>query len=734
MNEDQSLESSPFNQIDWSTYDERAEEERIRIQEQEETATAAPEPAAEQTEEKPEESGGLFGAVERYVDEETGRFETQMEEGLTTDNMSGRQRAVAGTIDTVMDLTSKFIPAMQKPADWWDEKTGRNEESDPLKKAERDASAIIMPMLLTGGFIGGATRAAGLTGKTKLLTDSAINLGIDALISGTSDTTSDPGNLSSLAEKALNHIGINTQVPLASRDTDSPDVVYWKNFIESMLLGGLDPVITAVTFGKGGNKIVAKDEVAQTLVDALPEKPGTLQEAIIRVSYKKKAEQLKIGKRALEADPEGVNGYNAFVNEPAEASARTTLDETANTAEFMADNARIQNNVGTTNGRARPFLDNDTQELLSRADATTRADILRKMETELGAKLDVSVGGTKLTAKQVSEAVDSLYDAAIAPIGKSFDDAIKGFRDLELSVGNMTDTVSGRGGRKVMGKTIDRLIDALSPQRQRTSAAVQTQTAAGVSDLARAADLDEPVVDTSRLQELMMPRLRVLLKEQATSQVAENMSTVLQKKLAKQADTIEGALKIDDKYLNDMMDVYLGAVDEKAQLIDGFVDELTAMAKENPSFLKPVYRLYAKTNGEVDSMYKLNEYLSNKLGILRKALIDENPEVPSLLLREMQAARTANMINGTAPAKAWIGNLTAAALRPLTTLAGSVPIGVSTGTVFYTDGELDIHIGFRPNRAVLFPSNYYHSPHKCELKGIRRYTSTLFIEEYEGLI
>ena len=25
-----------------------------------------------------------------------------------------------------------------------------------------------------------------------------------------------------------------------------------------------------------------------------------------------------------------------------------TLDETANTAEFMADNARIQNNVGTT--------------------------------------------------------------------------------------------------------------------------------------------------------------------------------------------------------------------------------------------------------------------------------------------------------------------------------------------------------------------------------------------------
>ena len=174
------------------------------------------------------------------------------------------------------------------------------------------------------------------------------------------------------------------------------------------------------------------------------------------------------------------------------------------------------------NGRARPLLDNDTQELLSRADAPTRANILRKMETELGSKFDLTVGGKKLTAAQLSKAVDALYDAAIAPIGKSFDDAVKGFRDLELKVGQMTDTVTGRGGREIMGRTIDRLVDALSPQRQRTSAAVQTQTAAGVSDLARAADLDEPVVDTSRLQELMMPRLRVLLKEQMTSQMAEN--------------------------------------------------------------------------------------------------------------------------------------------------------------------------------------------------------------------
>ena len=261
--------------------------------------------------------------------------------------MGGKARAVAGAVDTVMDLTSKFIPAMQKPADWWDEQSGRKEETDPLKKAERDASAVIMPMLLTGGLVGGATRAAGLTGKTKLMTDAVANLGIDALITGTSDTTSEAGNLSSLVEDQIQKIIPNATIPLASRDSDSPDTIYDKNFIESMLLGGLDPIITGVTALKAGNKIVAKDEVAQTLVDAIPDKPSTIQDAIARNRAKKKAEQLNIGQRVLDADPEGTGGYNAFVNEPAEASARVTLDETANTAEFMVDNARIQNNVGT---------------------------------------------------------------------------------------------------------------------------------------------------------------------------------------------------------------------------------------------------------------------------------------------------------------------------------------------------------------------------------------------------
>lgn len=61
----------------------------------------------------------------------------------------------------------------------------------------------------------------------------------------------------------------------------------------------------------------------------------------------------------------------------------------------------------------------------------------------------------------------------------------------------------------------------------------------------------------------------------------------------------------------------------------------------------------------------------------------------------------------------------------------SGPTAVTNGTVFYTDGELDIHVGFRENRAVLFPSNWRHSQHASNIPNLKRYTATLFILDYE---
>lgn len=68
-------------------------------------------------------------------------------------------------------------------------------------------------------------------------------------------------------------------------------------------------------------------------------------------------------------------------------------------------------------------------------------------------------------------------------------------------------------------------------------------------------------------------------------------------------------------------------------------------------------------------------------------------------------------------------------LNILIMLSGST--AVTNGTVFYTDNNLDIHVGFKENRALLFPSNRLHSPHANKESNVTRYSATLFIKDYE---
>ena len=67
------------------------------------------------------------------------------------------------------------------------------------------------------------------------------------LISGTSDTTSEAGNLATLMESGiLEDCTWCVVEPWAKPDGESPDVIYWKNMAENMVLGGIDPIVIAI--------------------------------------------------------------------------------------------------------------------------------------------------------------------------------------------------------------------------------------------------------------------------------------------------------------------------------------------------------------------------------------------------------------------------------------------------------------------------------------------------------
>ena len=79
---------------------------------------------------------------------------------------------------------------------------------------------------------------------------------------------------------------------------------------------------------------------------------------------------------------------------------------------------------------------------------------------------------------------------------------------------------------------------------------------------------------------------------------------------------------------------------------------------------------YAKS-GDVDTIYKLSKKMEQKIGFWKKAFIDGNPKVPSLLIQQLQAVRYNNILTGLAPVRALAGAATALAGKPITALAGS---------------------------------------------------------------
>ncbi len=647
-------------------------EEIARTQEAMETEETKPEVKPEA---KPEDKGFLGGMMDSLPPSPTEG------DGLNTDTMGGTQRVVAGGIDLAMDGLSALIPALKPADEWWEEKSGRNAGKDPYKKAERDMGGIMIGTILTGGVVGGIASkipgVANLSARTKLLGQAAADLGIDALLSGVSDTTSEAGNFATLAENLLPN---GTQIPWASRDGESPDVIYAKNMTENMLLGTAGELVGALFTG-GANKIKPKNtQAAEALLAKQVKEANELSEAggdpviaaVNRSRKRKKEAQLAIGKKVIQQDPEGVNGYNAFVNDPAEPVARITLDEEATPIDFMADQARIQNNVETFDGRARPLINNDDLEILSRADAATRSKMLDKVSGDLGAEFDLTVGDQRLTKLEVEEAVNSLYDTALQST-EGFKEVVKGMRNAEVNLLSLVENVSDVGQQELLRKTAARLIDAVSPYKQRSSAAIQTQAAGSVSDISRNIDLMADVSDTSRLQELVMPRLRVLLKEAETSKASQRLAGEVRAKFQNKTKDIDGLLDMEDSYLDDLLADYDSSMMQSSKKVDEFVDTLESISKENPAYLRPMYRMWAKTNGDIDTLYKMNKYINNRLGIIQKGIVDQNPQIPSIVLKELSGVRMGNLLNGLAPAKAWVGNASALMIKPATIFAGAVP-------------------------------------------------------------
>tara|TARA_R100001463_G_scaffold2637_2_gene10932 strand:+ start:2158 stop:5949 length:3792 start_codon:yes stop_codon:yes gene_type:complete len=568
-----------------------------------------------------------------------------------------------GTADFISDVAG-LVPWLKPADDWWDENSPRS--NHPVHKIIRDASSVIVPTIATGGVVTGslkaATAARSIPQATRILGTIAAHAGVDTGVTAISSHSKEQDNIAGTLNDWL-----GWDIPWATRDTDSPDVIRKKNIMEAAgLSAGVDLLLASFALGKALKVIPGNEAAEKALAKHATDFEGKdpiSKDVLSRRSARQKAIKRETAERILK-DPENTK-YDAFVNDPPSGpNARAVTDLEPNPIRSKVDNYRIQNNIGTTNGRARPVVDSIFLKQLANAPAKERAAQLRNLfEQDLTATVGAKINGKTIPPTEINKAVTKLYDDVFRP-EVSIKEVEKIIDEMKVNVYDAA-KVDYRHGPVLAEAFSNAFSDIYNPKTMRASAMVTNQVAGDAADTAAAVSMIGDIADTGRQQEIIIEKLRLLNKE-----VNANKYVVSKAQEFKQISKAGNQSAINQWLLN-QADEFAEGLEAAQWKGHRTYDTLDEIAKANPEYLKPIVLAIEATNGEVDQIHKLNRWTENNIGLIKKAFYDAEPEVPSLVVQGLNGVRYNHMLSGLAPLRAITGNSMLTAMKPATVLVGA---------------------------------------------------------------
>ena len=644
----------------------------------------APKPPATQTPPQPttqasqaptapaEEEGAMVEpeAEQEQQQESTPFGNNQMLEDNLPENTKGALNMGLGVGDIVAD-TVGLLPWLKPADEWWEEVSGRNDPNyDPVQKMIRDTSSNLIPFLtLQGPVVGGlgkVGKAAKIGSGADKVAKGAALLGLSTGISAINDTTKEPGNLGTVIGDVM-----GVDVPWATRDGDSPDWIFGMNMLENTVIDGAGELVTILAgykASKGGNNIIPANEASAAKIKPKPKQtPAEAMDAHAQLTEELQFEEAM---RRYEADPEGTKGYDAFVNEPAEPQARVVQFKDPDPVNFIADNDRILNNINTTNGRQRPaFSDHFLNRFLAANENAEIEDIIDEATEGLNVQFTNTIGDTVRTVEDIDASIDRLTASVFLDDVTDFATKIE---EMKYS------------GEEILGNAVKRLpedkmlelsnamtkaLEVMKPGRRRTRAVLSTQAGGGLVDVSRAIELIGDTADTARQQQLAVKNLGTLLKAVGEQKYIDGYSLNMSKLMKNKPNSITA------EWLTESSERFKLELKNNGDKTLEFVSTMEEISKTNPEYFKPLYKQFVKTGGKVDDLYKLGKLIDNRMGFWKKAFFDGNPEVPSLLVKEMDSVRYNNLLNAKAPLSAGLGATMGITGKPLTILSGYLSQG-----------------------------------------------------------
>ena len=565
----------------------------------------------------------------------------------------------------------------------------------------REISSIVVPAMYGGLYLKGLGAAAqakvGWSIGNNALVKFTGKAGLDALAGVVVDRINTQNLTDHNATGSLKAAWPETYgwIPdnVATLDSDSPEVKRMKNinegvglsFFGDILLGG-SKVIRELRGVDDAAQWVPKSEQAKNWLDknkATKEvSADPVENELIINSQKRKDQFTEMGKYNLSITEDidldkPIKGVHDIYDDY-EVAFRTADDGGIVIAQY--DAVRIAKNIDSVQGRVGSvFTDSALRDGLNLDDAGHGT--MKKLSKDL--QLDIEWHGQTgkvITHKEAVEVGEdlaaALYEMDVTEMKRVMDNFLTG-TDADTGI----KVLSSEGYVGVFNSIKKYFDDYMNMDLARAQAYVSTSLAGQVSDMAEGARLmaDAPQA-VQRAQEQVLDRLQYLMNIKAQTSYARgralNMTNIWNR-----IKTLDFSKKGGKKnILNNALEYVKTEKEETIRNLKKItkeskeaIDLIRGLNKTKPSMLKPLMLAYEVTDGKVDTISKLNKYFKESTGIFRKAIIDQNPDMPSVVVQGAWGNIYNSVLSaiGT-PLKAGASNLALMIERPIATMVGAI--------------------------------------------------------------
>jgi hypothetical protein len=559
----------------------------------------------------------------------------------------------------------------------------------------REVSSVVLPTIFLTKGMGSGLQTAATASRVKMFNDpflkfvapKLLGAGVGAGVDYAVEFNQTDDNLSGTLKKAFPSQFGWIPDDIATLDSDSPDIKRAKNVSEGVGIGlfvdvaeGMGKLVKGIRGVVRSTQWVPESEKATQWFskNLKADVPNDIEEAI--------AESAARRSDALDELGEYNFSKNANLDQPMlgvhdlygyEESGIRSVDDLGIVGAAV-DVARIVNNADSVYGRVGSVISEPALkfglEVPEGQDAIIRG--LAQQLQDAGEYGYRTASGKYLSHKEIMQAGEDLAMDFYKMDTPELQRAIKNWQGIDVDTGA---PVLKSEAYAAVFKTINRYMDDFANMDvMRAQAYVGTSFAGQVSDMAQGVRLMDGTAAIERAEEQILDRLEFLMAQKGMTSYSRgralNMLNLWNRL------TVKGSEAADAGYATKINNAIKGEENATLQAIERIkgeakqtINTLREIKAERPEMLAPLMMAYEFTDGKVDTISKLNNYVRSSLGVFSKAFFDGEPEIPSVVMRGFWS----NVYNSTlsaigTPIKAGVSNIALLAERPIAQAAGAI--------------------------------------------------------------